>query len=107
VGGVGEATNATGLPTAARRSTQRFGGHTFGISLVYSSHVTLYATSTVTTNLTEDYVPSAPLDFDCCFKNTLKINFEELPLQVPLVNVMSDMDELRIARKDKLRRWTE
>jgi hypothetical protein len=35
VGGVGEATNATGLPTAARRSTQRFGDLTFGISLVY------------------------------------------------------------------------
>jgi hypothetical protein len=36
VGGVGEATNATGLPTAARRSTQRFGDLTFGISLVYT-----------------------------------------------------------------------
>jgi hypothetical protein len=35
VGGVGEATNATGLPTAARRSTQRFGDLTFGISLVH------------------------------------------------------------------------
>jgi hypothetical protein len=34
VGGVGEATNATGLPTAARRRTQRFGDLTFGISLV-------------------------------------------------------------------------
>jgi hypothetical protein len=38
VGGVGEATNATGLPTAARRSTQRFGDLTFGISLVYTLH---------------------------------------------------------------------
>jgi hypothetical protein len=34
VGGVGEATNATWLPTVARRSTQRFGDLTFGISLV-------------------------------------------------------------------------
>jgi hypothetical protein len=34
VGGVGETTNATGLPTAARRSTQRFGDLTFGISFV-------------------------------------------------------------------------
>jgi hypothetical protein len=34
VGGVGEATNATGLPTAARKITQRFGDLTFGISLV-------------------------------------------------------------------------
>jgi hypothetical protein len=36
VGGVGEATSATGLPTAARRSPQRFGDLTFGISLVNS-----------------------------------------------------------------------
>jgi hypothetical protein len=36
VGGVGEATNATGLPTAARRSTQRFGNLTFEISFVHS-----------------------------------------------------------------------
>jgi hypothetical protein len=63
----------------------------------YSSHITLYATSTITTNLTEDYVPSAPVDFDCCFENIGKIHFEELPLKIPLVNVMSDMDELRIA----------
>jgi hypothetical protein len=34
VGGVGEATNATGLPTVARRSTQCFGDLTFGISFV-------------------------------------------------------------------------
>jgi hypothetical protein len=37
VGGVGEATKATGLPKAARRSTQRFGDLTFGISLVLNS----------------------------------------------------------------------
>jgi hypothetical protein len=41
VGGVGEATNATGLPTAARRSTQRFGDLTFGISLVQRSNDSL------------------------------------------------------------------
>lgn len=33
----------------------------------YSSYVTLYAISTLTTNLTNDYVPSAPVNFDCCF----------------------------------------
>jgi hypothetical protein len=31
---VGEATNATGLPTAARKITQRFGDLTFGITFV-------------------------------------------------------------------------
>jgi hypothetical protein len=33
----------------------------------YSSYVTLYAMSSITTNLTTDYIPSAPVDFDCCF----------------------------------------
>jgi hypothetical protein len=42
VGGVGEAMNATGLPTAARRSTQRFGDLTFGISLVYNKYDILH-----------------------------------------------------------------
>jgi hypothetical protein len=38
--GVGQAKNATALPTAARRSTQRFGDLTFGISLVLTYSVT-------------------------------------------------------------------
>jgi hypothetical protein len=36
---VGEATNATGLPTAARKITQRFGDLTFGITLELSKSV--------------------------------------------------------------------
>jgi hypothetical protein len=39
----------------------------------YSSYVTLYAVSTLTTNVTNDYVPSAPVDFDCCFQNLKKM----------------------------------
>jgi hypothetical protein len=62
----------------------------------YSSYVTLYAVSTLTTNLTNDYIPSAPIDFNC-FEDTEKVNFEDLPLHIPLVNVMSNMDELRLA----------
>jgi hypothetical protein len=46
----------------------------------------LYMTSIIITNLTEDYVPSVPVNFDCCFEDIGKINFEELPLQIPLVN---------------------
>jgi hypothetical protein len=62
----------------------------------YSFHVTLYATSIIITHLSEDYVPSSLVDFDCCFEDIGKIKFEELPLQIPLVNVMFEMDELRI-----------
>jgi hypothetical protein len=42
-------------------------------------------------------VPAAPIDFDCCFENIKDAKFEQLPLQVPLVNVMSSMDDLRVA----------
>jgi hypothetical protein len=35
----------------------------------YSSYVTLYAMSTFTTNLTNNYISTATIDFDCCFEN--------------------------------------
>jgi hypothetical protein len=62
-----------------------------------SSYVTLYAMSAITTNLTTDYIPSAPVNFDCCLEDVERVNFEELPLHVPLANVMSNMDDLRVA----------
>jgi hypothetical protein len=40
---VGEATNATGLPTATRKITQRFGDLTFGIaSVILETFVNLH-----------------------------------------------------------------
>jgi hypothetical protein len=63
----------------------------------YSSYVTLYAMSAIVTNLTNDYVPSAPIDFDCCFEDLNDVKFEDLPLHVPLVNIMSSVDDLRVA----------
>jgi hypothetical protein len=63
----------------------------------YSSYITLYAMSTLTTNVTNDYVPSAPIDFDCCFENLKEEKLEHLPLHVPLMNILSSVDDLRIA----------
>jgi hypothetical protein len=63
----------------------------------YSSHVTLYAMSSTTVNVTDDYVPSAPINFDNCFEDLMNIPFEKLPLHTPLANVMSSVDDLRIA----------
>ncbi|PNF23406.1 hypothetical protein B7P43_G12246 [Cryptotermes secundus] len=63
----------------------------------YSSYVTLYAISMLSINSTNDYVPTAPVNFDCCFENLEDVKFKELPLQVPLVNIMSSIDDLRIA----------
>jgi hypothetical protein len=55
--------------------------------------------STFTTNLTNDYIPTATTDFDCCFENFEEVKFEDLPLHVPLVNIMSSIDDLRIASR--------
>jgi hypothetical protein len=63
----------------------------------YSSYVTLYAVSTLSTNMTCDYAPSAPITFDCCFENLDNVKLEELPLHIPLVNIMSSIDDLRLA----------
>jgi hypothetical protein len=63
----------------------------------YSAHVTLYAISTIETNNTMDYVPSAIINFDNCFEDVKKDQFENLPLHTPLVNVMSSVDDLRMA----------
>jgi hypothetical protein len=65
----------------------------------YSSYVTLYAMSTTVTNSSNDYVPYIPVDFDCCFEDLKNVNLEDLPLHVPLVNIMSSVDDLRIASK--------
>jgi hypothetical protein len=64
----------------------------------YSSYITLYAVPTfTTTNVTNDYIPSEPVDFNCCFHDVEKVNLEDLPLQLPLVNIMSSMNDLRVA----------
>ena len=63
----------------------------------FSSYVTLYAITTVTTNVSTDFMPSVPIDFDCCF-NIDKISTQDkIRLDVPLVNLMSSADDLRIA----------
>jgi hypothetical protein len=52
--------------------------------------------SELTVNLTEDFVPSAPINFDCCFDNEQKVKLDDIPLQVPLVNILSSSDDLRL-----------
>jgi hypothetical protein len=63
----------------------------------YTSHVTLYAMSTTVINMTSDYMPSAPINFEDCFEDIKSAQFENLPLNVPLSNVLSSIDDLRIA----------
>jgi hypothetical protein len=49
------------------------------------------------THLTNDYVLTAPVDFDCCFENLKDINFKQLHLHLPLANIISSVDDSRIA----------
>jgi hypothetical protein len=53
--------------------------------------------STSIVNVTNDYVPSTPVMFENCLEDLKSIPFEKLPLHTPLVNVMSSVDDLRIA----------
>jgi hypothetical protein len=63
----------------------------------YSPYVTFYAISTLMTNLTNDYVPSAHVNVECCFENLKDIKLEQLTQHVTLVNITSSKDDLRIA----------
>jgi hypothetical protein len=55
----------------------------------YQSYVTLYAVSTSIVNVTSDYVPIAPVNFDNCFDDLKTISFEKLPFHTHLVNISS------------------
>jgi hypothetical protein len=57
-----------------------------------------------TTNVTNDYEPSIPINFDKCFEDIKIVTFENLPLHTPLINVMSSIDELKYAsmKADKI-----
>jgi hypothetical protein len=57
----------------------------------------LYAISTNSVNASQDFVPTIPLDFDCCLTFEKAKEFEEIPLSVPLSNILASADDLRLA----------
>lgn len=63
----------------------------------YTSYITLYAMSTTLRNISNDFLPTVPMNFDCClmFKETK--DFSQLPLSIPLRNILSSVDDLRMA----------
>ena len=63
----------------------------------YSSYVTLYAMTTLSTNNTSDFMPSVSIDFDCCFNIEKSLDVDKILTNVPLVNLMSSADDLRVA----------
>ncbi|KAJ9586717.1 hypothetical protein L9F63_019700, partial [Diploptera punctata] len=45
----------------------------------------------------KQYLKEAPLDFDCCFDMDKTNDYEKLQLDMPLSNLMSSVDDLRMA----------
>ena len=64
----------------------------------YSTHTTLYALSTLThNNSQEDVLPFVSVDIDCCLTTDEKEQLHEIPLQKPLTNILSSIEDLNIA----------
>ena len=51
----------------------------------------------MTTNVSDDFMPSVSIDYDCCFDIKLKEELQKIDLKIPLVNILSSNDELRLA----------
>ena len=64
----------------------------------YSTHSTLYAISTIICNNSQDDVlPLAPVDLDCCLTFQEKEQLSEISLDNPLTNILSSVEDLKIA----------
>ena len=64
----------------------------------YSTYSNLYALSTlVLNNLQDDVLPIASVDLDCCLSQAEREQLHEIPLQIPLTNILSSMEDLKIA----------
>ena len=53
--------------------------------------------STLVHNSQEDVLPFASVDIDCCLTTEQKEQLHEIPLQKPLTNILSSVEDLNIA----------
>ena len=64
----------------------------------YATQSTLYALSTlVRNNSQKDVLPVAPVEIDCCLTKYEKEQLREIPLQKPLTNILSSVEDLNLA----------
>ena len=64
----------------------------------YSTHSTLYALSTlIRNNSQDDVLPVASVDTDCCLTSAEREQLHEIPLQKPLTNILSSVQDLKLA----------
>jgi hypothetical protein len=63
----------------------------------YSTHSTLYATSTIVSKNSQDVLfPLASVDLDCCLSLQEKEQLSEIPFNKPLTNILSSVEDLKI-----------
>jgi len=66
----------------------------------YGSRILIQSHSTLTSNSTsKDVIPPISLEYDCCGSVNQNFNLNELHLHIPLRNVTSSLDYLRIASR--------
>jgi len=64
----------------------------------YSTHSTLYALSTLVRNYAqEDVLPLAAVDMGCCLTECEREQLHEIPLQEPLTDILSSVENLNLA----------
>ena len=63
----------------------------------FSSTVTLYALSKITANISNDFLQTIPVDYDCCLELNKKTDLHNIDLKIPLMNILTSNDELRLA----------
>jgi len=64
----------------------------------YSTHTTFYALSTLThNNSQEDVLLLAPVDTDFCLTSYEREQLHDIPLQKPLTNILSSVENLNLA----------
>ena len=64
----------------------------------YATQSTIYALSTlVKNNSQKDVLPVAPVEIDCCLTKYEKEQLRVIPLQKPLTNILSSVEDLKLA----------
>ena len=63
---------------------------------LFNSNIVIYASTIITSNKTDDFMPLVELQFDCCFDFEKTKDFQETPLDIPFKNILSSMDDLRL-----------
>ena len=53
--------------------------------------------TTITKNVSDGFLPTVPMDFDCCLVSEKTQDFSKIPLSISLSNILTSTDDLRVA----------